>query len=193
MDFTDKLKAAKKLGIVVPENTTEVELDELIAAQKAKVELEKEQARIKKEDEKKAASAEKKAVIILKDVDGEEVDQKDYFFPNIEKGITDTAPSYFNRTFGMPVDREDLLEVFNNIFDKKKKFLFYKCRDKEVYLVIVPIKFATTVNRKNDSIPGDFQKHAVSFINEGSVNIESLKMKLTKVAHHPSISKEPLA
>src|SRR5690606_14570897 len=100
---------------------------------------------------------------------------------------------FFNKICGMPVDREELIEVFNQFFPKKKGFLFYKQRNAEVYLVIVPLKYATTISKANESRPGDFQRHAMSFINEGSVNIDSLKIKLGRIAKHTSISTEPLA
>lgn len=173
------------MGIAFKPEATEEELDKLIA-------LEEEQVRIRKENEKKEKEAKKKSVV-LKDVDGEEVDQKDYFFPDVVKGTTDTAPSYFNKVFGLPVEQEELLDVFNNAFRKDKKFLFYKVQGKEIYLIIIPLKYATTISKSNESTPGDFQKHAISFIGEGSVNIESLKMKLAKVANHSSIAREPLA
>jgi len=62
-----------------------------------------------------------------------------------------------------------------------------------VYLVIVPLRYAKTVSEATESQPGDFQKHALSFINEGSVNMDTLKMKSAKVANHADIRKEPLA
>lgn len=188
-----KIKLAKKLGMVVTPETTEDQLDTFIKESEAKDALEKEQAKIAAANVKKATEEAKKAKIILKDVDGEDVDQKDYFFHNEKTGETDTAPVYFNKVCGYPVDREDLIEVFNSVFPKNKGFLFNKLRDKELYLIIVPIKYATTISKNNESLPGDFQKHALSFIGEGSVNIDSLKLKLAKVANHPSIRKEPLA
>lgn len=190
---TKKVKKALSLDIEVTQNTTEDELDLLIKNAEEKEALEKQQDKIAKENEKKAKEAAKKSSIILRNVDNVDVEQKDYFYPNLEKDVTDTAPVYFNRVCGYPVDREDLLDVFNNIFPKSKQFLFYKLRDKEVYLIIVPLKYAKTVGRATESQPGDFQKHALSFINEGSVNIDSLKLKLAKVAKHTDIAKEPIA
>src|SRR6185312_17492599 len=193
MSLTDKQKAAKKLGVEFKEDTTEVELDKLIAEKEEKNALEKEQDRIKKENEKAAALAAKKAEIVLKDTSGEDVEQEDYFFPEIDEKTKEiknkkTAPSYFNRICGYPVtaDREEILEVFNLIFPPHKKFLFYKLRDKEVYLVIVPRKYAKTISKYNESMKGDFQKHAISFIGEGSVNLDTLKMRLTRIANHGS-------
>jgi hypothetical protein len=112
--------------------------------------------------------------IILKNIAGEDMDPADYFF----KG---TVPSGFNTFCGLPVDREDLVAVFNKIFDPKDNILFYKPKDKEVYIVIVPMKYSSIVGVENDSFEGDFQKHAISFINEGSVNLETLKSKLKRI------------
>lgn len=193
MSLTDKKKKAKALKITLKEDATEEQIDVLIKEAEDKKELEAEQARIEKENKQKLEDEKKKSNIVLKDTDGNDVDQKDYFFPDIEKKITDTAPTYFNHVCGNPVDREDLLEVFNSIFRKDKKFLFYRMRDKEVYLIIIPLKYATTISKSNESIPGDFQKHALSFITEGSVNLDSLKAKLVRIAKHPSISTEALA
>jgi len=190
-----KVKEAKKLGLEVKDDTTPEQLDQLIADKEAAIALEKEQDIIRKENEKKAAEEAKKK-IVLKNTLGEDVKQEDYFFPGEikkpgeEKGkfTTETAPVYFNKTFGFPVDREDLIEVFHQVFKPEKGYLFYKARDKELYLIIVPLKYARTIGKANESQPGDFQKHALSFINEGSVNSDSLRMKLTKVAKHSTIA-----
>jgi hypothetical protein len=112
--------------------------------------------------------------VVLKNTTGKEVPEEDYFFGG-------TAPSGFEGTCGLPVEREDLLGVFNKVFSPADNFLFYKQKDKEVYLVIVPIKYSTTIGDYNNSISGDFQKHAISFINEGSVNLDTLKMKLKRI------------
>lgn len=202
MSLATKKTKATKLGITYAEDVTEEALDKLIEEADAKIALEKEQEKIRIANEKKAAEEEKKKQIILKDVDGDDVDQADYFFPRLAdetidgkvyKATTQTAPAWFNRTCGMPVDREELIEVFNLHFPKSKGFLFYKQRNSEVYIVIVPLKYATTISRSNESRPGDYQRHAISFINEGSVNLDSLKMKLGRIAKHSSISSEPLA
>lgn len=116
---------------------------------------------------------------ILKNVEGKDMKEEDYFFKKTEKG--GKAPDYFNKVCGLPVDREDLLEVFNKVFDKKDNILFYKTTNKEVYVVIVPLKYSTTVVDSNDSIDGDFQKHALSFIKEGSVNTDTMKLKLKRI------------
>jgi GR25 family glycosyltransferase involved in LPS biosynthesis len=118
------------------------------------------------------AKAEKKS--ILRNTLGKEVPESDYFY----KGI---VPSGFVGTCGKPVDREDLLEVFNKVFKPTDNILFYKQLDKEVYLVIVPIRYSVSVGSSNDSIDGDFQKHAISFLNEGSVNLDTLRQKLERV------------
>ena len=118
----------------------------------------------------------KKNNVVLKNTAGEEVDQKDYFYSSKNE---DAAPNGFSL---VPVDREDLLSVFNKIFKPKFGLLFYKKKDQEVYIIIVPIKYSSTIGKDKDSLDGEFQKHAISFLNEGSVNIDSLRMKLQKVA-----------
>ncbi len=209
MSITTKMTKAKKLGIEFAEGyvpKSEAELDKMIEAKQEIIGQQKQEARIAKANEKKAEEEAIKHSIILKDVDGDDVDQAEYFFPRVEKekvGIppnektldpTDqTAPAYFNKICGMPVDRDELIEVFLQYFPRSKGFLFYKARDKEVYLIIVPLKFATTISRANESRPGDFQRHALSFITEGSVNVDSLKIKLARVARHTSISTEAIA
>ena len=178
----EKLKEkAVKLGVPFKDDVTEVDLEKSV---KEKETAQAEEDRIKKEAEKKAAEDAKKTKIILKNVLGEDVSEDDYFFKSKDKDgkIVGGAPSYFNRICGFPVDREDLIEVFNRVFDPKYGFLFYKTRDTEVYIVIVPIKHSDTIGSFNDSMAGDFQKHALSFINEGSVNLDSLRMKLEKIA-----------
>lgn len=208
MSIATKMTKAKKLGIefaedYVPKN--EEELDALIE-QKAKfLEQQKEEARIQKAAEKKAEERARKNRVILQDIDGDDVEQSEYFWPRTEKEkvgtppnekvlepTSETAPTYFNQICGMPVDREELISVFLQFFPRKKGFLFYRLRDREVYLVIVPLKYATTISAANESRPGDFQKHALSFIQEGSVNVESLKLKLGRIAKHSSISTEEI-
>lgn len=205
MSIETKLKKAKSLGIPFEEGYTPTEetLDQLIEQKTAQNDQDKHEKKIQEEAERKAAEEAKKNRLILQDVDGHDVDQADYFFPRIEaeklpdgqilEPTTQTAPVYFNKTCGYPVDRDELIEVFLQFFPRKKGFLFYKQRDKEVYLVIVPLKYATTISRSNESRPGDFQRHALSFIGEGSVNIESLKLKLSRIHKHTSISQEELA
>ena len=111
---------------------------------------------------------------ILKNALGKEVPEADYFF----KGV---IPPGFEGTCGNPVDREDLVEVFHKVFKEKDNILFYKQADKEVYIIIIPIKYSTSIGDFNDSIEGDFQKHAISFLNEGSVNLDSLRQKLDRI------------
>lgn len=130
--------------------------------------------RKKKEGEKK-----KKVKVILKNTLGEEVPQSDYFFSSDGKN---SAPAYFPDVCGYPVDREEMLSVFNKIFKPKDGILFYKTKDKEVYIVIVPLKYSSAVGASHNSIEGDFQKHAISFIQEGSVNLDTLRNKLIRVA-----------
>lgn len=204
MSLATKLTKAKKLGITFADGYTpkEDELDKMIEQKQEIAGQQREEARIAKANEKKAAEEARKGVVVLQDIDGDDVDQGDYFFPRTEKekigekelDVTDqTAPVYFNKICGYPVDREELIEAFLQFFPRAKGFLFYKARDREVYLVIVPLKYATTISRANESRPGDFQRHALSFIGEGSVNVDSLKIKLARIAKHSSISTEPIA
>jgi hypothetical protein len=116
--------------------------------------------------------AEKKT--IFKTPSGKEVSEADYFFGG-------KAPISFEKYCGKPVEREDLVAIFNKVFNPKDNFLFYKEVDKEVYLIIVPIKYSTTIGEEQNSLAGDFQKHAISFLNEGSVNLETLRMKLDRI------------
>jgi hypothetical protein len=209
MSLVTKTKKAVDLGIDLKkiEETngsplTEEQIDELIE-QKIKANAqEKQEEKIQAAAEQKADEDAKKKQLVLKDVDGADVDQAEYFFPRLEeetingkihKPSTKTAPHYFNKLCGYPVEREDLIDVFTQFFPRRKGFLFYRQADREVYQVIVPLKYATTVSRSNESRPGDFQRHAFSFIQEGSVNVDSLKLKLSRIAKHTSISTEPLA
>ena len=130
--------------------------------------------RKKKEDEKK-----KKLKIVLRNTLGEDVPQTDYFYST--KG-EDAAPSFFADVCGLPVDREELLTVFNKVFKPKDGILFYKTKDKEVYIIIVPLKHSSTVGASHNSVDGEFQKHAISFITEGSVNLDTLRNKLIRVS-----------
>ncbi len=210
MSLATKITKAKKMGIVFADDYTpkdEEEVDKLIEAKQDIIDQQKEENKIQRANEKKAADEALKSQVILKDVDGYDVDQAEYFFPRTVKetikdatgketvyDITDqTAPTFFNKICGYPVDREELVDEFVKHFPRKKGFLFYKSRDKEVYLVIVPLAYAKTINRQNESRPGDFQRHALSFIQEGSVNVESLNLKLSRVAKHSTISTEPIA
>ncbi len=204
MSFDTKLAKALKLGVVFAEGYTpkEDELDKAIEAKMEIIKQQKEEDRINKANLKKAADDAKKNTVILQDVDGDDVDQADYFWPRLvaekvgDKTLppTDqTAPIYFNKDCGMPVDRDELKEVFLQFFPRSKGFLFYRARDREVYLIIVPLKYATTISKANESRPGDFQRHALSFIAEGSVNVDSLKIKLNRIAKHASISTEAIA
>lgn len=131
------------------------------------------------EKNKKGPEKKEKVKIDLKNVLGEDVNQADYFYSTDGK---DTAPSYFNKVCGYAVTREDMLKVFNKIFSPESGVLFYKVEDKEVYIIIVPIKYSSIVGKDHESIDGDFQKHAISFITEGSVNLDTLRQKLLKVA-----------
>ena len=119
-----------------------------------------------------------KKKIILKNVKGEDMKEEDYFYRTKEK--KDFIFS-FNDVCGTPVEREDLLEVFNKVFKSEDNILFYKTIDKEVYVIIIPLKYSTTVGRDHESIDGDFQKHAISFVQEGSVNTTTLRGKLERI------------
>jgi aromatic ring hydroxylase len=124
-------------------------------------------------DAKKAAKT-AKPTLILKNTKGKEVLTTDYFY----KGVT---PPGFKVTCGSPVEREDLLTVFDKVFKPEDNILFYKQDDKEVYLILVPLKYSTSVSENNNSFNGDFQKHAISFLTEGSVNLDTLRQKLEKI------------
>lgn len=184
MALTENQKKANRLGITWNQDTSDEKLQELISAEEKKIEAEIEERRIAKENEKAALEAKKKSSIILKNIDGKDVAEKDYFFPGKDKdgNITYALP-YFNSVCGLPVDREDMIEVFKKVFGAAaSEFLFYKCKNQEVYIVIVPLSRATVVGESEDSLGGDFQKHAISFISEGSVNLETLKLKLRKIS-----------
>jgi hypothetical protein len=115
-----------------------------------------------------------KTTVALFNTSGREVPVEDYFY----KGVI--APG-FEKICGKPVEREDLLAVFNKVFKLSDNFLFYKVLDKEVYIIIPPLKYAPTVGEAQNSIEGEFQKHAISFIGEGSVNLDTLRMKLERI------------
>jgi len=119
-----------------------------------------------------AKPVKKEKPFILKDTSGEVVDSSEYFY----NGKNPIGFSEF-----IPVEREDLLEIFNKAFNPKMGFLFYKSIKSEVYLVIVPLKYSTVVSAEQESADGDFQKHALSFIGEGSVNPDTLRSKLARV------------
>lgn len=119
-------------------------------------------------------------ITILKNTSGKGVDESDYFYSEKDPGHG-KAPAGFQQSCGKPVDREDLLTVFNKVFKPEDNILFYKQPEKEVYVVIVPIKYSASVGAHNGSMEGDFQKHAISFLNEGSVNLDTLKMKLQRI------------
>jgi hypothetical protein len=204
MSLASKQKKAKELGIELEDGKeyTEEALDALIQQKQDFIKQQKDEEKIRKAAEKRAAEEALKNKIVLKDVDGHDVDQADYFWPRTEaetingktyQPTTETAPGYFNKICGYPVDDQELIDVFVGFFPRAKEFLFYKTKGKEVYLVIVPLKYATTISRANESRPGDFQRHALSFIAEGSVNVESLKLKLARIQKHTSISTEPIA
>jgi len=192
-------KKAKKLGLTFEETTSDAELTDLIQTAEAAASQAGQEGKIEKNNIKKVEDGVKNTNFILKDSAGNDVDPRDYFFWNPTDEYKKTLkpgekvheiPPFFHKWCGYPVDREDLLEAFHRVFKKEDGFLFYKARDKELYLIIVPLKKAKTVSEFNESIHGDFQRHAISFINEGSVNIDSLLQKLQKVATHPTIGEK---
>lgn len=124
--------------------------------------------------DEKIVDKKEKSKSILKNTSGKDVKEGDYFFNN-------KIPTGFIGSCGKAVDREDLISVFNKVFKPEDNILFYKQLDKEVYIVIVPIKYSTTVGEFNNSIDGDFQKHTISFLNEGSVNVDTLRGKLERI------------
>jgi len=124
-----------------------------------------------KTEEPKKEQADK---AVLFNTSGDPMLNSDYFFNG-------KVPEGFERSCGKPVDREDLLDVFNKVFSPSDNILFYKNVDKEVYLVIIPIKYSIIVGAFNNSVDGDFQKHAISFLNEGSVNDSTLRTKLEQI------------
>lgn len=135
----------------------------------------------------KPAVAKKKSLI--KDVDSgeitlkntllEDVDAADYFYNATGDGGKPFGS--FHKVCGYPVDRADLLNTFHKVFKPEHGLLFYKDMKKELYLVIVPLNKAKYVNAMNESKDGDYQRHAISFINEGSANPDSLLKKLEMV------------
>lgn len=125
------------------------------------------------------APAKKNKTLVLRNLSNKDVKPEDYFYAeNNGKG---KIPVSFNDMCGLPVMREDLVEIFNEVFNPKDDILFYKSNNKEVYIIIIPLRYSTTVGRTHDSINGDFQKHAISFIGEGSVNLDTLRAKLKRI------------
>lgn len=135
--------------------------------------------------------------LVLKNLEGKDMDPANYFYPYTEdekdakgevkkdgykQGETAIPVKIFNPGCGYPVEREDLIEAFNNVFAPKDGFLFYKSPDKELYCVIVPIQQSTEIGIQHNSQPGDFQRHSISFITEGSVNVDTLTAKLKRAA-----------
>ncbi len=139
----------------------------------------------------------KEVVFVLKDSAGKDMEPMDYFYPYTEDekdskgeivkdgyktGDLALPTKIFNQACGYPVEREDLIEAFESVFNPKDGFLFYKTPDKELYTVIVPIQMSTEIGVQHNSQPGDFQRHSISFIMEGSVNVDTLKAKLKRAA-----------
>ena len=119
---------------------------------------------------------------ILKNTRGENVEVKDYFYA--KPGETAIAPNFFNKSCGLPVnpmERPELIEIFDKVFNPQDNFLFLKSKNSEVYSVLVPLKY-TEIGGQEDSILGDYQLHAISFIPDGSVNFDKLKAELKKIA-----------
>lgn len=133
------------------------------------------------EAEKKKAEAVEKAkpAFTLKNTAGKDMKSEDYFYATTPAGYKPTAN--MKNVIGTPVTREDLVDMFDQIFDPKHGILFYKKIDTEVYIVIIPLAKSTSVGRTHESVDGDFQKHAISVIADGSVNMDSFKMKLKRI------------
>ena len=87
MALTENQKKANKLKIPWDENTSDEKLFDLIKLEEDKIEQEKEEQEIAKRNLKKAEEAKKKAVI-LRNIEGEDVDQKDYFLGSKNKELT---------------------------------------------------------------------------------------------------------
>ena len=174
----EELAEAKKLADAkkVEELKAKAEAKKVADAKKAEA---KKEADAKKAEAKKIADAEAKKdaevkKVVLINALGKEVPCEDYFY----KGI---VPPGFEGTCGKAVDREDLLDLFHKVFKPSDNILFYRQLDKEVYIVIIPIKYSTSIGDFNDSIDGDFQKHAISFLSEGSVNLDTMRKKLERI------------
>ena len=119
---------------------------------------------------------------ILKNTRGENVEIKDYFYA--KSGETAVAPNFFNKACGLPVnpmERPELIEIFDKVFKPEDNFVFLKSKNSEVYSVLIPLKY-TDINSQEDCILGDYQLHAISFIPDGSVNFDKLKAELKKIA-----------
>ncbi len=144
----------------------------------SEVKVEKTKKELSNEVKEKSELEEKLKIenntLVLKNTTGKVVKEEDYFFGG-------KALPTFNKICGYPVDREDLLEIFNDIFNPELNFLFYKAINKEVYIIIIPIINSPLISKSNESIKGDFHKHAISFVGEGSVNLDTLKLKLKKI------------
>lgn len=182
MALSELKKRANKLKIAYDENTSDARLEELCRLEEDKIEQEKKEQEIEEENKKKLAA--NKSKVLLKNIFLEDVDQKDYFMGGKDKdGKMIYAHPWFNDVCGLPVDREDMIEVFKKVFGgAAADLLFYKVKNQEVYIVIVPLSKSTVVGPHEDSMQGDFQKHAISFISDGSVNLDTLKLKLRKIA-----------
>jgi hypothetical protein len=131
---------------------------------------------------KKAAidAGKEKKGYTLKDTSGKPVDSGDYFFSTTDKKYPldkDIIKNYI----GEPVTREDLIAIFNEVFKPELGVLFYKKIDTEVYIVIIPIKYSSTVSRFHESGDGAVQIHSISQIAEGSVNIDAFRAKLKRI------------
>lgn len=123
----------------------------------------------------------------LKNSRGEDVRVENYFYT--PEGKTPIAPPYFNKQMGLPVEREDLNEIFDKVFLPKDNFVFLKSMDKEVYGVLIPLKYSN-ISDAEDSQYADFQYHAISFVLDGSVNHQKLAQKLKEIATRVHYEKE---
>ena len=93
------------------------------------------------------------------------------------------------KKMGTPVEEDDLLDTFHKVFAAKHEFLFYKEGRKEVYTVIVPLTHVTELGAEEDSVTGECQVHAMSFIMEGSIDADTLTSKLKRIAKNLNYTK----
>lgn len=111
---------------------------------------------------------------------GQKVPFEDYVFGDETVPVYETITKQSFDMLGRPVDQEDLIEIFNQFFNPKDGFLFYKDKKKEIYTFIVPVKYSK-MSKQNGSMNGDMQIHSVSFMSHGGINIDLFKIFLKKL------------
>ncbi len=171
----DFVEEALALGIKLVGGETVPQLKDIIKFQKASLK----EAEAAGANKPKAVKAEAKTDFIFQTPDGTDVDPGNYVFPN-EEGEVVVSP-FFHKVYGYPVDREELIEVFFEVFAPKDEVLFYKKKQNETYTVIIPLAKAS-ISLKTGAQGGDVQVHSMSFITEGSVNSQTLSLKLAAIA-----------